>query len=81
MIDFNEYVQIQKKRKDEINYYLNNLYPNLFVSYLRSYYIFDNVRITLDTDLKFINLAKVIFFDSLASQCKKLFLDLFLNIL
>ena len=64
-----EYVQFQKKRKDEINYYLNNLYPNLFVSYLRSYYIFDNVRITLDTDLKFINLAKVNLFSKKNLLC------------
>ena len=69
LIDFNKYVQNQKKRKDEINYYLNNLYPNLFVSYLRRYYIFDNVRITLDTDLKFINLAKVNLFSKKNFLC------------
>ena len=69
LIDFNKYVQNQKKRKDEINYYLNNLYPNLFVSYIRSYYIFDNVRITLDTDLKFINLAKVNLFSKKNLLC------------
>lgn len=69
LIDFNKYIQIQKGRKDEINYYLNNLYPNLFVSYLRSYYIFDNVRITLDTDLKFINLAKVNLFSKKNLLC------------
>ena len=38
------------------------MYPNLLVSYLRKYFIFDNVRITLDTNLKFINLAEINFF-------------------
>ena len=59
LIKFREYIEKEKKNNYEINFYLNNLYPNLLVSYLRKYFIFDNVRITLDTDLKFMNLAKV----------------------
>ncbi len=62
LINFKKYIQNEKNNKNEINYYLNNLYPNLLVSYLRKYFIFDNVRITLDTDLKFINLAKINYF-------------------
>ena len=62
LINFKKYIQNEKNNRNEINFYLNNLYPNLLVSYLRKYYIFDNVRITLDTDLKFINLAKINFF-------------------
>ena len=62
LINFKKYIQNEKNNQSEINYYLNNLYPNLLVSYLRKYFIFDNVRITLDTDLKFINLAKINYF-------------------
>ena len=62
LINFKKYIESEKNNKNEINFYLNNLYPNLLVSYLRKYFIFDNVRITLDTDLKFINLAKINFF-------------------
>ncbi len=69
LINFIKYIQDEKDSKNEVNYYLNNLYPNLFVSYLRKYYIFDNVRITLDTDLKFINLAKVNFFSKKNFLC------------
>jgi len=69
LINFIKYIQDEKDSKNEVNYYLNNLYPNLFVSYLRKYYIFDNVRITLDTDLKFINLAKINFFSKKNLLC------------
>ena len=69
LIDFKKYIQNEKNNKNEINYYLNNLYPNLFVSYLRKYFIFDNVRITLDTDLKFINLAEINFFSKKNFLC------------
>ena len=68
LINFKKYIQNEKNNKNEINFYLNNLYPNLLVSYLRKYYSFGNVRITLDTDLKFINLSKINFFS------KKIFL-------
>ena len=69
LINFKKYIQNEKNNKNEINFYLNNLYPNLLVSYLRKYYIFDNVRITLDTDLKFINLAKINFFSKKNFLC------------
>ena len=69
LIDFKKYIQNEKNNKNEINYYLNNLYPNLLVSYLRKYFIFDNVRITLDTDLKFINLAEINFFSKKNFLC------------
>ena len=69
LINFKKYIQNEKNNKNEINYYLNNLYPNLLVSYLRKYFIFDNVRITLDTDLKFINLAKINFFSKKNFLC------------
>jgi len=69
LIDFKKYIQNEKNNKNEINYYLNNLYPNLLVSYLRKYFIFDNVRITFDTDLKFINLAEINFFSKKNFLC------------
>ena len=69
LIDFKKYIHNEKNNKNEINYYLNNLYPNLLVSYLRKYFIFDNVRITLDTDLKFINLAEINFFSKKNFLC------------
>lgn len=62
LIKFKEYIEKEKNNKSEINFFLNNLYPNLLVSYVRKYFIFDNIRITLDTDLKFMNLAKINFF-------------------
>jgi|TARA_B110000881_G_C18459513_1_gene455458 hypothetical protein len=62
LIKFNQYINKEKKKKDEINFYLNNLYPNLLVSYNRKYLIYKNVRITLDSDLKFINLNNKSFF-------------------
>ena len=62
LLKFKKYIEKEKKTKNEINFFLNNLYPNLFVSYVRKYFIFKNVRITLDTDLKFMNLGKINFF-------------------
>ena len=56
---FKKYIEKEKNNNNEINFYLNNLYPNLLVSYLRKYLTLDNIRITLDTDLKFMNLAKI----------------------
>ena len=35
LINFKKYIQDEKNSKNEINFYLNNLYPNLFVSYFR----------------------------------------------
>ena len=69
LINFKKYIQNEKNNKNEINFYLNNLYPNLLVSYLRKYYIFDNVRITLDTDLKFINISEINFFSKKNFLC------------
>ena len=69
LIDFKKYIQKEKNNKNEVNYYLNNLYPNLLVSYHRKYFIFDNVRITFDTDLKFINLAEINFFSKKNFLC------------
>ena len=51
LINFKKYIQNEKNNKNEINFYLNNLYPNLLVSYLRKYYIFDNVRIKFSADI------------------------------
>ena len=69
LINFKKYIQNEKNNNNEIYFYLNNLHPNLLASYRRKYYIFDNVRITLDTDLKFINLAKINFFSKKNLLC------------
>ena len=78
IINFKKYIQSEKFDNSEINFYLNNLYPNLFVSYFRKYFVLDNVRITLDTELKFINIAKVNFFSkkNFLSMNKKQILEL-----
>jgi len=70
LIKFNQYIKKEKKNKNEIYFYLNNLYPNLLVSYNRKYLVYKNVRLTLDSDLKFVNLDKVNYFS------KKNFLSL-----
>ena len=62
LINFKKFIHDEKNSKDEINFYLNNLYPSLFVSYHRKYFTFGDIRITLDSDLKFINLGKINFF-------------------
>ena len=48
------------------------------MSYFRKYFVLDNVRITLDTELKFINIAKVNFFSkkNFLSMNKKQILEL-----
>ena len=69
LISFKKYIHDEKNSKDEINFYLNNLYPSLLVSYRRKYFVFDNIRITLDTGLKFINLAKVNIFSKKNFLC------------
>ena len=58
LINFKKYIEIMKKKDEELNFYLNNKYPNLFVTYDRLYYEFQNIRITLDFNLKFIDLSK-----------------------
>ena len=69
LLSFKKYIHEEKNSKDEINFYLNNLYPSLFVSYHRKYFVFDNIRITLDTNLKFINLAKINIFSKSNFLC------------
>ena len=69
LISFKKYIHDEKNGKDEINFYLNNLYPSLLVSYRRKYFVFDDIRITLDTGLKFINLAKVNIFSKKNFLC------------
>ena len=69
LISFKKYIHDEKNGKDEINFYLNNLYPSLLVSYRRKYFVFDNIRITLDTGLKFINLAKINIFSKKNFLC------------
>jgi len=59
LINFQKYIQNEKNNDPEINFYLNNLHPNLLVSYCRKYFSLNNIRITLDVDLKFVNLAKI----------------------
>ena len=41
----------------------------MLVSYRRKYFVIGNIRITLDTDLKFINLAKINFFSKSNFLC------------
>jgi len=69
LISFKKFMLDEKNSKDEINFYINNLYPNLFVSYHRKYFVFRDIRITLDSDLKFINLAKINFFSKKNLLC------------
>tara|TARA_Y100000590_G_C15639406_1_gene984343 strand:- start:187 stop:873 length:687 start_codon:yes stop_codon:yes gene_type:complete len=69
LISFKKYIRGEKNSKGEINFYLNNLYPSLFVSYKRKYFVFGDIRITLDADLKFINLAKTNFFSKKNFLC------------
>ena len=69
LISFKKYIHDEKNAKDEINFYLNNLYPSLLVSYRRKYFVFDNIRITLDTGLKFISLAKINIFSKKNFLC------------
>ena len=59
LLKFKDYIEKEKKNNNEINFYLNNLYPNLMVSYSRKYFVLNDIRITLDTDLKFMNLATI----------------------
>ena len=61
LIRFKKYIHDEKNNNDEINFYLNNLYPSLLISYHRKYFIYNNIRITLDADLKFASLAKINF--------------------
>lgn len=56
---FNQYIVNQMRENDELYYYLNNLYPNILVSYSRKYFKYKDIRITVDSDLHFINLAKI----------------------
>ena len=58
LINFEKYLEIMKKNDKEFYYYLNNKYPNLLVTYNRLYYEFQNIRITIDSNLKFIDLTK-----------------------
>ena len=69
LISFKKFMLDEKNSKDEINFYINNLYPNLFVSYHRKYFVFRDIRITLDSYLKFINLAKINFFSKKNLLC------------
>ena len=62
--EFNKYIDNIKNNDYELNYYLNNKYPNLLVSYDRLYYEFKNIRITVDSNLKFVNLTKLKYFTS-----------------
>ena len=61
LIRFKKYIHGEKNNNDEINFYLNNLYPSLLISYHRKYFIYNNIRITLDAELKFASLAKINF--------------------
>ena len=45
----------QLKEKQCLNFKVKNLMPSSFVSYKRKYYLKNNLRITLDTDLKYKN--------------------------
>ena len=69
LINFQKYIQNEKNNDAETNFYLNNLHSNLLVSYRRKYFVIGNIRITLDTDLKFINLAKINFFSKSNFLC------------
>ena len=62
--NFKNYINICKLNNQNINFVLGNLNMYLYVTYIRKYYKFKNIRITLDYNLSFLNLSRLFKFSN-----------------